>query len=292
MSLTLALALLLQAAPPDTLPYDLNNPSFIINLVSEDLKEISGLSPTDSAGVYLAIADEVGEIFFIDGNGGAILRKVFFREKGDFEGVEMVGKCLYAVKSNGDIFEVGCWDSGGDMNIVEYKSPLKKTDDVEGLCYDAGRFALLLACKQHPDSAGLRRIFAFDLKTKKLSAEPVYTIDPEEVNRLVPLDDNDKNRRFSPSGIAIHPKTGDIYVISSAQKRIAVLDYKTGALRYAKRLDKKMLPQPEGIAFDADGNLNLSSEGKKRRRIGIEIQLQCPEMSLFLPVKILANRKQ
>ena len=262
MSLTLALCALLQAAPPDTLPYDLNNPSFIINLVSEDLKEISGLSPADSAGVYLAIADEAGEIFFIDGNGGGtILHKVFFREKGDFESVEMVGKCLYAVKSNGDVFEIGCWDTD-TPNIVEYKSPLKKTDDVEGLCYDAQRNALLLACKQNPDSAGLRRIFAFDLKTKQLGKTPVYTIDPEAVNRLVPVE-NDKNHNISPSGIAIHPKTGDVYVISSAQKRLVVLDYKTGAIRYAVRLNKKLLPQPEGIAFDPEGNLHLSSEGKK-----------------------------
>jgi len=262
MSATLALCLLLQATPADSLPYDLHNPSFIINLVSEELKEISGLSPTDSAGIYLAIADEVGEIFFIDGaGGGTILRKVFFRDKGDFEGVEMVGKCLYSVKSNGDIYEIGCWEND-EPQIVEYKTSLHKSDDVEGLCYDEKRFSLLLACKQNPDSAGLRRVFAFDLKTKQLGDKPVYTIDPEAVNRMVPVE-GDKTRYFSPSGIAIHPKTGDVYVISSTQKRLVVLDYKTGALRFAVRLDKKLLPQPEGIAFDAEGNLHLSSEGKK-----------------------------
>lgn len=278
MSLTFALGFLLQAAPPDTLPYDLNNPSFIINLVSEDLKEISGLSPADSTGVYLAVADEVGEIFFIDGNGGGtILRKVFFRDKGDFEGVEMVGKCLYAAKSNGNIFEIGCWKDDVPK-IVEYKSPLQKEDDVEGLCYDAKRNALLLACKQNPDSAGLRRIFAFDLNTKKLSDKPVYTIDPEEVNRLVPLDDDDKKRRFiSPSGIAVHPKTNDVYVISSALKRLVVLDYKTGALRYAVRLNKKLLPQPEGIAFDPDGSLHLSSEGKKGEGLVFKFDYKAPK---------------
>jgi hypothetical protein len=61
----LAFCFLLSAAPPDTLPYDLNNPSFLIYLVSEELKEISGLSPTDTAGIYLAIADERGEIFLL-----------------------------------------------------------------------------------------------------------------------------------------------------------------------------------------------------------------------------------
>lgn len=278
MSLTLAFCFLLQTAPPpDSLPYDLNNPSFVINLVSEELKEISGLSPTDSAGIFLAIADERGEIFFIDGaGGGVILNKVLFREKGDFEGVEMVGKCLYAVKSDGDIFEIGCWGTE-NQTVKEYKTHLNKADDVEGLCYDAKRFALLLACKQNPDSAGLRRIFAFDLKTKQLSDKPVYTIDPEAVNRLVPLDDDAKNRYVSPSGIAIHPKTGDVYVISSAQKRLVVLDYKTGAIRYAVRLNKKLLPQPEGIAFDAEGNLHLSSEGKKGEGLVFKFDYKAPK---------------
>ena len=104
MNLLLPLYLLLSPAPPDTLPYDLRNPSHIINLVSEDLQEISGLSPTDVPGKYLAIADEKGEVFFVDGNGGAITRRILFRDKGDFEGVEMVGQCLYAIKSNGDLF--------------------------------------------------------------------------------------------------------------------------------------------------------------------------------------------
>ncbi len=273
----LAFCFLLLAAPPDTLPYDLNNPSFIINLVSDELREISGLSPTDSAGIYLAIADEKGEIFFIDGNGGGtILRKVLFRDKGDFESVEMVGKCLYAAKSNGDIYEIGCWDQPSPK-VTVYKTPLHKVDDVEGLCYDASRFALLVACKQNPDSAGLRRIFAFDLKRKQLSDQPVYTIDPDEVNRLVPVTNEDKHIRISPSGVAVHPITGDVYVISTALKRLVVLDYQTGKIRYAVRLHKKLLPQPEGIAFDAQGNLLLSSEGKKGEGLVLKFDYKPPK---------------
>ena len=145
------------------------------------------------------------------------------------------------------------------------------------LTYQPWSYALLLACKQNPDSAGLRRIFAFDLKTKQLGAKPVYTIDPQEVNRRVPLDDDSKSRYISPSGIAIHPKTGDIYVISSTQKRMVVLDYNTGAIRYAIKLNKKLLPQPEGIAFDAEGNLHLSSEGKKGEGLVLKFDYKGPK---------------
>jgi len=54
-----------------------------------------------------------------------------------------------------------------------------------------------------------------------------------------------------------------VYVLSSALKRLVVLNYNDGTIRYAVRLDKKILPQPEGISFDQEGNLYLSSEGKK-----------------------------
>nr|MBP6827372.1 SdiA-regulated domain-containing protein [Saprospiraceae bacterium] len=125
--------------------------------------------------------------------------------------------------------------------------------------------------------AGLRRVFAFDLKSKQLSANPVYTIDPDEVNRLVPLTDDDKHRRFSPSGIAIHPITGDVYITSTALKRLVVLDYQTGKIRFAVRLNKKLLPQPEGIAFDAKGNLHLSSEGKKGEGLVFKFDYKPPK---------------
>lgn len=252
------------AVAGDSLPYNLEAPSLTINLVSEDLQEISGLSPTDEPGVFLAIADERGEIFFIDGNGGgAIYTRVLFREKGDFEGVEKVDKNLYAVKSDGDVFEITKWKNGNPY-VQAFDTPLKKSDDVEGLGYDPARKSLLLACKGDPQRDTLRGIFAFSLEKNEMPPYPAYTIDPLEVNRLVPYDSDDKdNRFFSPSGIAVHPKTQDIYVISTALKRLVVLNYATGKITCAVRLDKKLLPQPEGISFDAAGNLYLSSEGKK-----------------------------
>ncbi len=252
-----------QNSRPDTIPYRLDAPALIVNLGYPGLKEISGLSPSGEPDLFCAISDEKGEVLFIDiTGGGAIKRRVFFRDKGDFEGVEKVDDCLYAIKSDGDLYVIRKWKQG-KAKSKKYETGLKKSDDVEGLGYDKQRNALLVACKGDPDSLAPRLIFAFDLKTKQLNPGPVYTIDPLEVNAAVPYDDDDKKHFFSASGIAIHPFSGDVYVISTALKRLVVLDYETGKILAVARLNKKMLPQPEGIAFDTEGNLFISSEGKK-----------------------------
>ncbi len=260
-----------QPAPPTSaaapaadaaFPYNLSAPSHTIFLPDEALREISGLSPTDVPGIFCAIADERGEIFFIDGQkGGAVKNKVLFRDKGDFEGIEWHDERIYAVKSDGEIFKINHWKDG-EPDVKKYETGLTH-HDIEGLCYDPGRDALLLVCKEDPDRDTLRCVMAFDLKTKQLLPNPVYSVKPSEIARMSPNGPEDKDNFFSPSGIAIHPKTNDVYILSSAKKRLVVLDYQTGKLKHIGTLDKKVLPQPEGIAFDPKGSLYLSSEGKK-----------------------------
>lgn len=247
---------------PVTLDYDLEHPSSTINFDAEDLKEISALSPTDEKGIFLAISDEKGEFFLINAENGKITQRVLFREKGDFEGAEMVGHALWGLKSDGKLFEVQHWKQGEPM-VTEFETPLKKKDDVEGLGYDAGRHALLLACKGDPDSAYLRHIYLFDLKTKTMDEKPLYSIDPKIVNRLVPYLETEKHDYFSPSAVAVNPVDGNVYVISTALKRLVILNKESKKIQFAARLEKALFPQPEGIAFDPEGNLFISSEGKK-----------------------------
>lgn len=253
------------ASATDSLPYNMAEPSHTIFFATDELREVSGLSPTDQPGVFIAVQDEKGILFFVDAaGGGGILQKVPFKEKGDFEGVEQVGKSVFAVESKGDVFEIKKWKKdGSEPEVEKFKTPLKKEDDVEGLCFDSRRNALLLACKGNPDSATVRRIYAFDLQSKTLGEQPVFTLDPAEIDRLLTTDSEGQDRWFAPSGIAIHPKTGDVFVLSSVKKRLVVLDYNSGKIKHAVQLSKQILPQPEGISFDPDGNLYLSSEGKK-----------------------------
>lgn len=242
------------------IPYDLGDPSRTIDL-PEELREISGLSMTGDTELLAAIGDEKGQVFFINSKSGKVERSPIFREKGDFEDLVMLGDSVWCVKSDGDLYKITDLD-GSSPSYEKFESGFLEQgrDDVEGLCFDEKNNRLLLACKGMADSFNVRRFIAFDLKTKQFQQEPVLSLDPCDVEKAMP--GAKKGKPFSPSGLAIHPKTGEVYVISSVGKMLAVLSPE-GILKHAFKLDKDLLPQPEGIAFGADGTLYLSSEGKK-----------------------------
>ena len=248
-------------AGPGKPVYNLSKPAFTIQLEDPSLVEISGLSPGKQPGELVAIADEAGEVFFLNSSNGNVLRRIPFRDRGDFEAVEYVDGVIYALKSDGEIFEINNWDKEL-INTKVYKTPLTKSNDLEGMCYDPSKNALLLACKEDPETNVARKVFAFDLQTKQLGQMPVYTINPAAVDSLMPLGPEDKNHAFSTSAIAMHPQRKEVYLLSTALKRMLVLDAPSGRILLVYRIDKKIIPQPEGIAFDPQGNLYISSEGK------------------------------
>ena len=256
------------------LPYQSNVPDKTLDMPKE-LEEISGLSLSDDGKYLLAVQDEKGIVFYLDKNTGAVVREVKFWEDGDFEGIEAVGKDVYVVKSSGTIYQV----SNEGKDIQKYKLGLSSENDVEGLAYDAKNNRLLLACKAQAGKGAeyhqKRGIYAFDLDKKTLSTEPVLMIDGKEVQeylqKMDPSDDltklleafsSDKeDLSFAPSAIAIHPKTGDWYILSSASKMILVLNPE-GKIQYIEKLKKKIHAQPEGICFDTDGTMYISNEGR------------------------------
>jgi len=68
-------------------------------------------------------------------------------------------------------------------------------------------------------------------------------------------------RQFAPSGIAVHPKDGRIFFISSHGKLLVVYD-KMGELEHIEFLHEGQYSQPEGICFSPSGDLYISNEGR------------------------------
>lgn len=255
---SLAAAACGDAAPPPTsappaalaqvvpgVPYALTAPSAVVEL-SDELRELSGLTVLDD-GTLGAVQDEAGTLYRLDPATGAVVARESFRSRGDFEGVEQTPGAVWALESNGDLYRL----AGGEARKIE--TDLASRNDTEGLGYDAANDRLLIACKDNPGRGlgDVRAIYAFDLATETLSAAPVFTLDRTR------LDGDDP---FKPSAIAVHPTTGEIYVLSSVRKALAVLA-PDGTIRAALQLPADLYAQPEGIAFLPDGTLFISNEG-------------------------------
>lgn len=258
--------------------YDYAAPKLIGDLPAE-LDEISGLSVAPGhRNELLAVQDEQGKIFRINTKTGALLWAVNFWKDGDYEAVEAVGEDIWVAKSTGTLYRVT--NAGKpSQNVEKYNSFLSKDNDVEGLAYDPTRNRLLLACKQDAKDDGNdkngRYIYAFDLSTKTLSDKPVFAIEREAVKNFLARCERTTGHEqlcdffisrdeydLAPSAIAVHPKTGQLFITSSVGKVLMVLNT-DGSIDHMQRLDKKLFAQPEGLAFEPDGTLYISTEKKK-----------------------------
>ena len=67
---------------------------------------------------------------------------------------------------------------------------------------------------------------------------------------------------FYPSAIGVHPVTHDIYIISTKDTKCIAQFSHDGKLKAFDYLENDMLPQPEGICFDANGDMYISTEAR------------------------------
>ncbi len=264
-----------QSATLKALPYTLDAPDRSLPLADE-LKEISGLSLSPAPSKLAALQDETGQCYLLDKQTGKADPPIFFKADGDFEGIEWKGDTLYAVRSKGTIYEV--IHPGTEVQkVIKYETGLTRdSNDVEGLCLSTDRTQLWLACKGPREGVFTRYVFAFDLQNHRLLPDPVLRISLDDVlnylsqakaiHRLEKLQSlfskGAKEFLFGPSGIAIHPLTGEIYLISSLGKTLFVVS-REGEIRHIEKLEKEVLPQPEGISFGSDGTLYIASEGRE-----------------------------
>lgn len=257
-------------------PYNLHKADLTFDL-PDALKEISGIALTKDEQEIIAIQDENGILFYLDRGTGKVLREQKFHKDGDYEDIAVVQNDIYIIKSNGSLYQLEPTDTDS-LHRTKYKIG-NKEQDFEGLCYDKKNAQLLVACKGvlSKDKAYEKHkgICAFDLKTKTLKANPAFSINLEAIEQYLNLkgspemrekfskimSENNGQLGFSPSGIAIHPLSENIYVISSKGKTLAVLSQNNQIL-HLEKLDKKIHCQPEGILFDTNGTLYISNEGK------------------------------
>lgn len=248
-------------APPIKLPYDLTAPDETVTLPKE-LKEISGLTYYKDDKL-LCVQDEDAVVYVYDTQKQKVVQDFSFGGRGDFEGIEYVNGEVYVLESNGNLFRFKV-PADTDPIETEVANEIRRTQtdlpantEVEGLGYEPKTKRLLIAVKKGGGQSSEKAVYSFDLlnravfKDMQLNDEQLKGagIDPET---------------YKPSGIAVHPATGEWYVLTSAGKRLLITN-RQAQIRYSEPLDPTRFRQPEGICFAPNGDLFIASEGNGRK---------------------------
>jgi len=236
-----------------TFAYDLKNPDEVY-VLPEYLEEVSGLSYYD-ANQLAMLNDEQGRMYVYDLNSREVVHRVRFHGNGDFEGIERVGDYIYAIKSNGKLYRFNVQMEGV---VEEINTPFDSDNNVEGLGHDPRTNHLLFALKGDGDIKDVevkgKAIYGYHLPTQSFQKTPIHIIQDKDLKRVV----GDKFK-FRPSGVAVHPVNGEIYVLSYVERSLLVFD-KEGKPKNLTKLKSSLFPQPEGITFAPNGDMYISNE--------------------------------
>jgi hypothetical protein len=226
--------------------------------MSETLLEISGFTfdKGNSDTVY-AIQDEEGKLFRVKWDVKKPLNAKFAK-KGDYEDVAIVNDKVVVLKSNGLLFafpfEEATWEDVD--SVIEYKG-LLPPGEYEGMYGDESTKRLYVICKNCADDDKKKAVTGYIFQF----GDAVYPVGNFQINV-----DEIKNhagkvkRGFRPSGMARDPLSHDWFIISAVNKLMVVTD-SSWKVKNAYPLSGNVFNQPEGIAFDKEGNLYISNEG-------------------------------
>lgn len=236
---------------PFKFPYQLTTPDETYTLPNQ-LKEISGLTYYKDDKL-LCIQDEEAVVYVFDTKAKKVVQDFGFGGYGDFEGIEYVNKQVFVLESNGNLFRF----EPESMRIGRTKTDLPKNTEVEGLGYDPKTKRLLIAVKNGGGKSSDKAVYSFDLLNRAVFKDMQLNDEQLKAAGIDP-------KTYKPSGIAVHPITGEWYMLTAAGKRLLITSRKAKII-YTIALDAKAFRQPEGICFAPNGDLFIANEGDGKK---------------------------
>lgn len=238
--------------------FQLEHPDAVFELAGE-LEEISALSD-GPGGMLLAVQDEEGYIYRLDPETGEVVRRDRFAGDGDYEGIEWVGEWIYVLESDGHFFRTPA-DHPSRNATVRIRLDLPGGCDAEGLGWDVTSEHFLVACKAADGVRGRqgRSVFAFKENGAAVGeGSPLIFLDEDRLETMGVKGLPD----MRTSAVTIHPVSGRIFLLSSHEPALCSLDLGAPQTWACADLDLKTMRQPEGVTFDAQGRLWISSEAR------------------------------
>ncbi|WP_379953020.1 SdiA-regulated domain-containing protein [Dokdonia sp. R78006] len=233
----------------------------------EILNEVSGISWI-SENTIACVEDEDGIIFIYDLKKEKVIQEIAFAGGGDYEGIAINDKDAYVMRSDGLIYEVLRFRESEPI-ITTFQTAFTARNNIETLTLDTEKNSLVVTPKDRDQSDDFKGLYYITLDAKTMDEKPLLRIDMND-KAFKDFKKKKAYRIFSPSDVAIHPVTGDYYVLEGKNPKLAILD-SDGTVKKVYKLDKDDFAQPEGITFSPDGKLFISNEARKEEATIVEV---------------------
>jgi len=217
------------------------------------------------------LQDEVGSIYVLNLDSGAIEKEFPFGPPGNYKGLALVNNDAYVACADGRIIEIKNYSSD-KREVTEYGTHLTIEEEVNGLCFDRKNKRLLVTIKRTGDGNQLYKgIYAFPLANKRMLAKPAIKID---LRSRVFRNMQPKNVQtvFQPSDIDINLLTGLVYIVDGTRVQLLRMRMNEN-IKDLTELGREKFIQPEGITFTPSGELFIASKGV-REEPGMLFQVQ------------------
>ncbi len=247
-----------ESAANTELHYQLTAP--IIHTMPESLSEISGIaSLLGRANTFYAVQDEDGKIYMVD-VAAETTTSYTFNKDGDYEDISIFKEWIYVLKSDGVLFRMNknLKDDTDRLASFEIKNMVPE-GEYEGLYINEADSIIYLLCK-HCKTAENK-------KDKGL----IYRLKITNDNRLEKMQEviyeinDNKAHNWHPAAMSKHPLMGNWFILSSVNNILCVYDT-DWQWKASYPLHPSVFNQPEGICFNAAGDMFISNEGSKTKK--------------------------
>lgn len=176
-----------------------------------------------------------------------------FGNGADYEDIVLLDSNFYVLKSKGSIEKLK-FDPADSISVAAFPIPAGGKNEFESLYYDTTVHRIIAVCKNcEQDKKEQLSSFGFNPATNAFDSS--ITINTAEIIKMAGED----KQRIKPSAAAIHPITGELFLIASVNKLLIVFN-KDHTPKAVYHLDPKMFKQPEGLTFTPKGDLLISNE--------------------------------
>jgi hypothetical protein len=245
--------------------FDLNHPENITNL-PVGLKPFTDFTWMDSTHL-ICLNEEVG---------GVLLYDIVSNKSQGYLPTGIDSKVIEVTKVDSTIILV---DEKMDLHFLlpPYDSTSITTTSLKnehwissGMCLHEATKRLFFVAGVESDNADKKYyVYTYNLNQRKLNESSLFEFKSEDIEKFA-LDNNllipTKNKTqdsvsafsFIPEVIAVHPKTNEIYVLSSEDRSLAVFNHFGQVVNFTV-LDQEIYSTPRAMTFHANGDLVLTN---------------------------------